>query len=518
MPSEPPAVAALSTSERRLHPLTLLFETASVARGLIVPALVGGISVGDGEIDRIVPWVLAILALPAALAAVAKYLSFTFRLGADELAIRSGVLSRKHRVIPLGRVQNVEVRQSALQRLARVAELRVETAGAGETEAVLSTLSAADARALRVAVLRGRRAATAAESSVDAAEAPGVRTHPPLVRLSTSDLLLAGATANEAGVIAAAAVGALEVVDRVEVPLLERLDPFAWLEGVAGMADVGLVLAGAAALLLVLVAGWLVSMAGAVVRYHGFTLGREEGELRKRYGLLTVREGSVPLARVQAVRIEESLLRRPLGLAALRIETAGAAPGQAGEGAGGAEAFVPIAHRAEVARLVRGIFGDFDFDRVGLLPVHPKSRRRAVRRYALLLGVVAAAFATVAWNAGEPGWLLALLPVLPLPWWMARWQYAARGYALAQGYVVARAGVLNRVTWIIPEHRLQTLHLRETPLQRRAGLATLVVDTAAGGRQAAVFDLGADRARGLLDDLAARVRASSRAERRLGVV
>ena len=544
MPSER---AAAAEGERRLHPLTFLFAAAGVARQMVIPAVVGGFGIGDGEWERVVPWIVGLLGVPALLAAAAKYWFFVFRVGADELVIRSGVLSRKHRVIPLARVQNVEVRQSALQRLFGVAELRVETAGAGgDTEAVLSVLRRDEAQALRTAVLAQRARATAAESgsveSIGSAESmdsigsvgsigssglaeegvpvrlPAAAPVVPMVRLTTSDLLLAGATANEAGVIAAAAVGALQLVDELNVPILQRLDPAEWIGRAAGAAHVGFVLAGAALLLLVLVLGWLVSMAGAVVRYHGFTLAKEGGELRKRYGLLTLREGSVPLERVQAVRIEESLLRRPFGLAALMIETAGARPGEAeAAGGAGAEAFVPIAHRGEVVRLVRGVFGDFDFDRLGLQPVHPRSRARAVRRYALLLGIPALAFALVAWRAGQPAWILALLPAVPLPRLLAGWQYVNRGWALQQGYVVARAGVLNRVTWIIPEHKLQTLHLRESPFQRRAGLASLVVDTAAGGRQAVVADLGAERARALLTDLAARVRSASRAKARMRV-
>jgi putative membrane protein len=503
---------------RRLHPLTLVFEAAGVARQMIVPALVGGVSVGRGDVDAALAVGLLLFSVPPLLAAAVRYAFFRWRLDPSDLVIRSGVLSRKHRVIPLARVQNVELRQSALQRLFGVGELRVETAGSGGSpEAVLSVLGTAEARALRAEVLARRPGAlsAAAEAELSPALAAGHAAVPPLVEIRRTDLVLAGATANEAGVIAVALAGAAQLLDDLPLPWLERFgDPFAWLERVAGPRTLPLVALAAALVLVVLMVGWLASIAGAVVRYHGFTLSRAGGELRKRYGLLTVHEASVPLERVQAVRIEESLLRRSLGLASLRIETAGAAPGQAG-GSGGAEAFVPIAHRGEVARLVRGVFDDFDFDRVALRPVAPKSRRRAMRRYALVLGVPALLFAAAAVRAGEPGWLVALLPVLPLPTLLARWEYLNRGYALVSGYVVARAGVLNRVTWIVPDAKLQTVHLTESFFQRRHGLASVVVDTAAGGRApAVVVDLSAERARALLDELAGRVHSARALARR----
>ncbi|HEU4451956.1 MAG TPA: PH domain-containing protein [Longimicrobium sp.] len=520
----PDVPGAPDVTGRRLHPLTLLFTAGEMARQMIIPAFVSGVSAGGGEAGRIIAIVFAVLAVPAAAISIARYARFRYALAGDELVIRSGLLSRRHRVIPLARVQNVDVQQGVLQRLLRVAELRVETAGAGsEAEAALSVLGAADAQALRGELLARRRAArarVALSTAVDVAEDPEAAAPESdgvlLKKLSLWEVILAGATANEAGVIAAAVAGGLQLVDDVGLPYLERLgDVSDWVKRAGGAGAGAVVAVTVAMILLLLLVGWIVSIAGAVARYHGFTLRRVDGELRKRYGLLTLHEASVPLERVQAIRVEESILRRPLGLASLMIETAGAAPGQGGERSGGAEAFVPLARRDEVAGLVRGIFGDFDLDATPLRQVHPRARPRAARRWAVILFLPALVLAATAVLAEAYLPLLFLLPVLPLPWLLARREYAVRGYAVAGGYVVARAGLLGRVTWIVPEHKLQTLHLHQSPMQRRHGLASLVVDTAAGGRQAAIADLGADHARELLDALASGVREAARARRRL---
>jgi putative membrane protein len=514
MPSDPPPPAPHpADGEERLHPSTLLFAAGGVARQMVVPALVGGVGLGGGWTDRAFAIGLLIVAVTSLLGAAARYARFRYRLAGDGLVVRSGVLARSHRVIPLGRVQNVELRQSALHRVFGVAELRVETAGGGgEPEAVLSVLGEDEARALRAEVLiRRRAAAPAAEPEPGAqADAPPAVTGRTLVRLTRTDLLLAGATANEAGVIAAGLWGVFQLADEASLPVFEQLgDPLDWIARVVGTGSVPFVVAAVVLGFVFVFVGWAFSMAGALVRYYGFTLARDGGELRKRYGLLTVREASVPLERVQALRVKESLLRRALGLATVKIETAGGPPGEGVQDE--AEAFVPILYRADLARLVRGIFDDLDLDRVGLRPVDPRSRRRALLRYALLLGVPALVFAGAAVRFGEPALLLALLPVAPLPWLLARWQYLHRGYALVPGYVVARAGVVNRVTWIIPEHKLQTVHVTETPFQRRHGLASVVVDTAAGGRPAVVIDLGDEGARALLDELTQRARTAARA-------
>ena len=69
---------------------------------------------------------------------------------------------------------------------------------------------------------------------------------------------------------------------------------------------------------------WLgLAAASSIVTDYGFTLARVRDDLVVRRGLLERREARLPLARLQVVRIEESLLRRALGLASIRIQNAG---------------------------------------------------------------------------------------------------------------------------------------------------------------------------------------------------
>jgi putative membrane protein len=486
------------TEGSRLHPLTLFFEAIRVARSFILPAVVGGASVGGDDFSGMFRWAIAFLAVPALVTAGAKYASFRYRLGEEEIVLDSGVLRRNRRVIPLSRVQHIDVRQSALQRLAGVAELRVETAGGDRTEAELNVLGLRQAEELRAELLARRRAASAGADA--RAGAGAVPAEPPatlLARLGTGRLALAGATSNEAGLVAALLGGAFNLLlqSGIDLPTPD-IDPETMLPESPALM-VAVVVGVVTVVFLVL--GWLFSIVGAVVRYHGFTLEQTSKELRKRFGLLSRQEAFVPLRRIQTVRVEESLLRRTLGLAALKVETAGgASPGQGRRG--GAEAFVPLADAPEVPRLVHALFEELDYDALTFHPVHPRARLRAFFRFSL--PVVAAAAGLAIWQGVE--WL-GLLALLPLAFGAAHLRYRSLGWALAPGFVVARAGFLTRVTWVVPEWKIQTLHVRQTPFQRRHRLATLLVDTAAG--QAAIVDLHRDDADALLERIAPRAAA-----------
>jgi putative membrane protein len=486
MPSEP----------RRLHPFTIVSRAIRLARQILFPAILGGASVG-GDVQGILVRVSVLLAVPSIVIAAAQWLAFRFRLQGDELIMDSGVLARRRRVIPIDRVQNVDLAQSALERLAGVAELRIETASGGqETEASLTVLSVAEARAVQADLL-SRRATARAARARDGETTPAEPAEQPILQLSTFDLALAGATSNEAGLIAAGLATLLELVGRFGA--LERL--VGWVEDAVGLdAGISVVAAIAALALLILVflvLGWVVSIVYTVVHFHGFTLTRTGDDLRREYGLLSRHQTTVPIQRVQALRIEETLPRRALGLFALKIETAGASPRERRRIGGGAEAYVPLARKRQVGALLRTVFHDARFEGVQLHPVAPPSRRREFVRLALLV----AAATTGAFLYGTPGALLVLALLFPA-WLLAGARYRARGWARAGGYAFARNGVLTRTTWIVPERKIQTLHTTETPFQRRWGLATLIIDTAAGGRMARIIDLYRSTAAPLLTDLA----------------
>ncbi len=496
MPSDPQTdESAAIDVEQRLHPLTLLFEALRVARAFLIPALIVGFTAGDG-VERFALWTLAVLAVPAIFRSVVKYATYRYRVTGDELLIQSGLLHKHRRIIPLDRVQNIDTSQSALQRLFGMAELRVETASGDSADATLTVLARDRAEAVRAELLRRRRAVEAGvEPGGEMPEPPPVRT---VARLSLGQLALLGATSNRVGIIAAALFGLLQFALQLGIDIPEpAVDPE---EAVAAFSAVMWTLIALAVITFFLVIGWVLSIVTVTLEYFGFTLERTEHEIQKHYGLLSRRQATVLLRRVQAVRVEESVVRRWLGLTAMRVESAGAELGARQQGR--VEAFLPLASLADVPRLVREVFRDLDFGALRILPVHPRARLRAAIRYTVPLLLLTVALS--AWRGADWLWLLGLVP---LTLFGAHLHYRHLGYALAPGYVIARSGFWTRITWMVPLHKIQTLHVVESPFQRRHGLATLIVDTAVGGGQdgAQVIDLGRDDALTLQATLYARM-------------
>lgn len=444
----------------RLHPAALVLRPVGQLVPVVLLVVAGRFPLG-----------LAVLVLAAsATAGLIRWLRFSWRVEGGTFVVEHGMLTRQRRVIPLDRIQRVDLSRSIRHRLLGVVELRVEAVGGREAEGRLEALAPQDAQALRRALLRGE---------VEAAPAAGGDA---LVALAPRQLLVAGLTGGRVGVVAALFGLADQLFGDVVGRLLERLP-----------------LLGARSTVLLVVIGvvvvFVLAVAATMVGNWGFTLTAEGDALRIRRGLLQQRLDTVPLRRVQTVRVEENVVRRALGLARVTVEVAG----QAGQKEGReTNTLLPIGSRAEAARLVGHILDRPGLADVDLAPMPPAARRR---RLGWALAAAAATTAGAAVSAGPAG-LLAALVVVPLAL-LALAAYRSLGHAQVPGFVIARSGVLLRRTAFVPVDRLQVVALRAGPGQRRLRLATLRLHVARSpaGRDPALVDLAVDDARALLAQL-----------------
>jgi putative membrane protein len=478
--ASPPGAAAggpLVGGPRRLHPLSPVFLAVREARRLWPIVLL--------VLARRQLWLLLLAAGVLAAVVLLEWLRRTYTLGDAAMRIEEGVLARRRRLLPFDRIQQVDLVRKPLHRLLGVATLRVETAGgSGGSEADLEVIALAEAERLRATLLRARAAAVRAPGAppqaaadAEAAAGPAERT---LLRLSPAQVALAGLTSMRG-------VAALAIFSYVfqEVPrslvdrLASRIDPGAF----APSTPSALVVAGVLAIVVLLG----LAAASSLVTDFGFVLARSGDNLVVRRGLLERREAVVPLVRVQVVRVDESLLRRGLGFAAVRIQSAG----RAGHGDASANHLtVPILPAAQVDRLLGEVLpGAAPLPT--LLRPPPAARRRAIVRRVVPVLALAAVLAVALWPVTGPlrgaggGAVLAALALAALAGEAA---YRNLGHARRGGFLTARRGGLNRSTAVVPAAKAQSARVRSTFFQRRAGLATLLVDVAGGGAVPRVTD------------------------------
>jgi putative membrane protein len=445
----------MSPERRRLHRAAIAVYALSALREAAVPLVVVFVvsGLGGGFDERALVRGAIYGAVGTALAAALgwlRWMSTTWWVTADAVHRRSGVVGIKETDVPLRRIQALDLEQGPIQRLFGVRAVHVQTGGGGaKGEIVLEAVGDAEIDALRALV-------TARPEEVPAPTAER--------RLEGRSLLLAALTAGQLGVILPALAGAAQLAENA---VGDRVGPDKAI-GLLPDTLMGWLLAAAA----LLVVAWLLSVAGAVVAFAGFAVTRDGDRLRIRRGLVQRREATVPVARVRAVEVVEGVLRRPLRLAALRMEVIGHAKEHAA-----AQTLFPLLPRAQVERFLQELLPELADGLDGLAP----PPRRALRRYALPPAAVGLVIGGGAWALlGVGPW--ALLVAVPAAGYGVL-RFDAAGWRLRDGRLAVRSLGLARTTVLAPGAHRESHTVAQTVLQRRAELAD--VEMAFGKRTGA---------------------------------
>ncbi len=414
----------------RLHPLSPLVRSGRAAIGVL--AIVGISASGQFGRDgsHLYDWALAVLVV---IAAVVSWLVTRWKLDGSTLRIETGLLRRDSRQLPVARIQAVDVVRPFLARALGLAELRVRLAGSSHADGRLAYLPEQAALDLRARLL-------AAHHGLDpATPEPGER----ILATVPTGRLVGSVLASGASLLIALLIAELVV-----------------------MRESPAVFTATGSTFLVFLVTLVPMVWRRLATDYGFTLAQSPDGIRIRRGLLGTVAETIPLRRVQAVRMVEPMLWRPLGWCRLEIDVAGSPGRDHADGSGRMrKTLLPVGYREPAWQLMRLVIG-----------VDPPPLSRPPRR--------------------------------------ARRKAPLSYHFLASGHDAATAmgvtGRLRKVTTWVPLEKVQSIRMVTGPVQRILSLATVHVD-AAGRRVRAEFrDRPGQEAGPLVEELAAACRSARR--------
>lgn len=482
---------------QRLHPSSVLFELVSHGRQFLIPAIIAFLGAAGGN------WywgIAAVIALCAAfLVTLFRYFTLRYLVKDGELQIHEGWLFRKERTVPVRKIQNMDLRQNPLHRYFGVAEVRIETAGGSEVEATLRVLTRPQIDALRDAILPDEKTpgsidtvdaaglepsihgADALDSEVMASRNGSDHRASTVLRLPIQWLLLAGAASNRGLLLVGIGIGTFfqfrgpESWGNAATPNVIRQ----WIPAGGEVAANGWFWAG-----IVLGAFLLLKLLGVcwyVLQFHGYRLDRVGNDLRVEGGLFTRYSASIPRQRIQFISVHRPMLLRWMGLASIRIETAGGATsGQENQQANTSRKwFVPVLPISEVPRILAELRPGLNWKEsaVDWKAPSPKTWLRLIR-FGILCSLVVGTLGYFVF----PAWgLLAGVVLLPVAVWLAKRKSRSLHYVRTEFGVVFRSGIFYRKLSLTFFDRIQSLRLNQSPIDQRWKMASLRIDTAGAG-------------------------------------
>jgi putative membrane protein len=445
-----------------------------------LPLLIGSVVLGSATGNPL--WSIAALVLMVVFG-VARWFTTTYRIDAEQIQRREGVLQRTVLSVPRNRIRSVSTDARVLHRLLGLTVLRVSTGreARGDAEFALDAVRSGEVPELRAILL--------ADSLTGPGDTDGhaTPTRYVLARWQPSWLRYSPLSFTGLAMIAAA-VGVIYQTGAVAALEDSRLAR----QGLDAAERLGVVVTVVVAVLVVLALGVLLSVARSLVTFGNLVLSLDEGTsgvLQLQHGMLRVREHTYDMRRLRGGTIREPLLVRAFGGARLDAMMTGV------DGSGEASLLLPPCPAATVEAVLTELIGRPDVVSGQLRGHGPAATRRRWTRAMTLPGLLAAGLAVTALVAPVPplAWLLCAA-VAVAGAFLAADRSRALGHRVGDGWLVARSGSLDRRRDCLAAAGIIGWTARQTLFQRRAGVATLIAATPAGVKGYRVLDVPAEQA------------------------
>lgn len=475
--------AAIESGPRNTDSRTVLVGVLSTLPQAAIPIALVAFGSGGLGLVMLAPIVLGI-ALVGAFFSFLAWKRLTYTIGAQDIRVESGILSRSARSVPYERIQDVSLEQKLLPRLFGLVAVKFETGAGGGEDLSLAYLTEEHGEEMRQLVRERRDEADAGEQTAPPGDASCVREAEgePLFTMGPGRLFTFGLFEFSLAVFAVLA-GLFQYVDSF-IDFEDLFDMQLWQGWLAAIGiewdQVGAelqVLGAVAGLLGLLIVGSLTGMVRVFTREWGFLLERTARGFRRRRGLFTRTDVVMPIHRVQGVTLGTGFLRYRFGWHSL--------------------SFVSLAQDAGASNHVVAPFAKLDelvpiAETAGFrLPDESADWRRADERYRFDSAFIdafwflfAALAAGIATSIFSPEWtglvVTVLLGLAAFSTIVAVLAWKFHRHALDAEQIMATRGFLAPQSQIATRLKLHSVEISQGPWSRLRGYATVHLGQAGG--------------------------------------
>ncbi|MBS4175483.1 PH domain-containing protein [Bacillus sp. FJAT-49736] len=444
----------MMSERKKLHPITCILNSLKQLKSMIIP-LIGLVAIGHKG-DSSGDWLSLIttgIALIIVLAAgIVKWLRFSYRVEEGELRIEYGLFIKKKRYIPLERIQSLSFSEGILQRPFGLVKVVVETAGSNlhEAEAELTAIGKSEAANLEKKINEWKSVKKLTDDVlIDKRELLHYK-------ISTKDLLTMSATSGGVGVILSAILALLTQID--------NFLPYKRLFNEASSIFQGSIFFLISLIILGLIAAWLLSVLFTFLKYSNFTLSEINNDLIITRGMLEKRKVTIPLNRIQAIRVSENPIRGLFGYTSVFIESAG---GNIEDQESRNILLLPMVKREAFPNILHTFLKDYHFQ-IELRKPPSRARVNYLAREIIKMLPMIVILLLIFRTYG-----LFSLCLLVYPFMISHFRYHAAGWSIQHQQLTLRYRRFLKHTVYMKKNRIQSIEASSTWFQKRKRLASI---------------------------------------------
>ncbi len=465
----------MSNEVYRLHPVSAIISSVKALKSMILPVAIIIISNGfnfslnfrsEYFFETVLLFgVWGVGAVLALVGGIVKWRTFVYWFEDGELRVKYGLFVKKKRYIPFERIQSLNYHEGIFHRIFGLVKVQVETAGnkGGKPEVELTAIQKIAADVIEEEM---RRAKTQIAQPLGEELAHGQIEEvmvPVIYRMSMRDLLVLATTSGGIGVVLSGVAAVISQFSDI-IPYEEVFHE------VADIVKIGAFLV-ALMIMFVLIIAWLLSVVITLVNYYDYTVRIEDEKLMITKGLLEKKRITLPLNRIQAIRIVENPLRQIFGFATVVVESAG---GNGEKGGDKKIALFPLIKKQHCVQTLEQLFPEMNWHPEFIKA--PKRARPFFYRidFIWLVPIIGASSYFL-----YPYGLLAFL-LIPLIIFLGIWQHRTAGYMIDGKQLTMQYRIFSRITLFMEKKRIQSMESSQTYFQKRKQVMSIKATVMSG--------------------------------------
>ncbi len=453
----------MSKTKQHLHPLSLIYGFYKSIKNWGLPVVILFFGVNK-ELNKfgINSWELIALILLLTMTWVAlTYTFFTFEIDDDMVTLNTGVLIKHHTHVPYGRIQTIQRNQWFFLRPFHLEQLKIETAGHDKRtpEIVLPVVS----ENVRAEIER-RRTATPASASPDETSIKGT------TNTAFEDSIHYQINSHDLSIFALTSFGFLPLLGILFAIYgkAQEFLPQRYLNTLTSDLVSQSILLITLTVLVIIIIAIIGSYLTLIQRYYKFELTTNHKQLKTFQGLVQRQSTTIPLNRIQAIRIKQNVLRQWAHLATIQALAASSA---GDEDKNNDMMILPVIKIQNLFKQLNQFISWAPEQRPSLKPL-PKRNYWYQIRNASLISLIPVAVCLYFFHFWGLFSIILLIIAVGLGWYAA----CNAGWQLTPDQLVLQHGSLfTRSQFIIPKKNIQSFELAQSIWMAKKQLAHLRV-------------------------------------------
>lgn len=500
-----------------LSPLTLIYQALMQLPNYLIPFYLIFVNKDTSEaVFFVVILAITIFTIPSI---ILRWYFFHYTLTENEIVINSGVLSKQSRHIPYNKIHNISISQNFLQKIFRIAAVKIETAGDSSTEGVLNYLSFTNAEIIKNQInklstyykthyqseqnnntsynqtnfefnsesnkdyIQVNTQVNTQDNNTETSQNINTNYTNTLNYInnnSENNNIIFELTNKELSKFAALRArpiflvvafwvfniynqitifGGSNEIDNIEESYSKYID---------SLDTFGLILVITTSILSIFIISWVMDFLVTFNKFYKFELKLKNNKLLLKSGLLSSIQSTIPIKKIQMIQIKTNKIKQYFNYHSLFLDTAGFDVSKQS----GSEMVVPFAKYFDILDIIKRLI---NFDET--FETYNISKKIIIRRTIKITILLLLISIGLYFGVGFYG--LLILSLVPVFYLYNHLYFNNFKYFFNNEYIIIFKGVFFKKQIIIPINKIQSISKYSNYFQRRLGLMDLVIDTAA---------------------------------------